>query len=257
MISSDIHSQNILILDFGSQYTQLIARRVRECGVYCEIWDYAVDKTYFEEFAPNGIIFSGGPESANTDESPKAPAFLYDCGVPILGICYGMQSLAEEFGGKVVASSKSEFGFAQVNSVKSSRLLDGIYDRIEGDGCHQLDVWMSHGDKVTEIPEGFEIIAGTDSAPIAAISNESKRIYGLQFHPEVTHTLQGKKIIERFVLDICSCEGLWTSASIIDDAITTVREKVGGDDVLLGLSGGVDSSVVAALVHKSIGDQHT
>ena len=257
MTSPDIHSQNILILDFGSQYTQLIARRVRECGVYCEIWDYDVDRNYFEEFAPNGIIFSGGPESANTDESPKAPAFLYDCGVPILGICYGMQSLAEEFGGKVVASSKSEFGFAQVNSVKSSRLLDGIYDRIEGDGCHQLDVWMSHGDKVTEIPEGFEIIAGTDSAPIAAISNESKRIYGLQFHPEVTHTLQGKKIIERFVLDICSCEGFWTSASIIDDAITTVREKVGGDDVLLGLSGGVDSSVVAALLHKSIGDQLT
>ena len=257
MTSPDIHSQNILILDFGSQYTQLIARRVRECGVYCEIWDYDVDRNYFEEFAPNGIIFSGGPESANTDESPKAPAFLYDCGVPILGICYGMQSLAEEFGGKVAASSKSEFGFAQVNSVKSSRLLDGIYDRIEGDGCHQLDVWMSHGDKVTEIPEGFEIIAGTDSAPIAAISNESKRIYGLQFHPEVTHTLQGKKIIERFVLDICSCEGFWTSASIIDDAITTVREKVGGDDVLLGLSGGVDSSVVAALLHKSIGDQLT
>ena len=235
----------------------MIARRVRECGVYCEIWDYDVDRNYFEEFAPNGIIFSGGPESANTDESPKAPAFLYDCGVPILGICYGMQSLAEEFGGKVAASSKSEFGFAQVNSVKSSRLLDGIYDRIEGDGCHQLDVWMSHGDKVTEIPEGFEIIAGTDSAPIAAISNESKRIYGLQFHPEVTHTLQGHKIIERFVLDICSCEGLWTSASIIDDAITTVREKVGGDDVLLGLSGGVDSSVVAVLLHKSIGDQLT
>ena len=257
MIFPDIHSQNILILDFGSQYTQLIARRVRECGVYCEIWDYDVDRNYFEEFAPNGIIFSGGPESANTDESPKAPAFLYDCGVPILGICYGMQSLAEEFGGKVAASSKSEFGFAQVNSFKSNRLLDGIYDRIEGDGCHQLDVWMSHGDKVTEIPEGFEIIAGTDSAPIAAISNESKRIYGLQFHPEVTHTLQGKKIIERFVLDICSCEGLWTSASIIDDAITTVREKVGGDDVLLGLSGGVDSSVVAVLLHKSIGDQLT
>ena len=257
MTSPDIHSQNILILDFGSQYTQLIARRVRECGVYCEIWDYDVDRNYFEEFDPKGIIFSGGPESANADESPKAPAFLYDSEVPILGICYGMQSLAEEFGGKVVASSKSEFGFAQVNSFKSNRLLDGIYDRVEGDGSHQLDVWMSHGDKVTEIPEGFEIIAGTDSAPIAAISNESKRIYGLQFHPEVTHTLQGKKIIERFVLDICSCEGLWTSASIIDDAITTVREKVGGDDVLLGLSGGVDSSVVAALLHKSIGDQLT
>ena len=257
MTSPDIHSQNILILDFGSQYTQLIARRVRECGVYCEIWDYDVDRNYFEEFDPKGIIFSGGPESANADESPKAPAFLYDSEVPILGICYGMQSLAEEFGGKVVASSKSEFGFAQVNLFKSNRLLDGIYDRIEGDGCHQLDVWMSHGDKVTEIPEGFEIIAGTDSAPIAAISNESKRIYGLQFHPEVTHTLQGHKIIERFVLDICSCEGLWTSASIIDDAITTVREKVGGDDVLLGLSGGVDSSVVAALLHKSIGDQLT
>ena len=256
MTSLDIHSQKILILDFGSQYTQLIARRVRESGVYCEIWDYEVDKDYFQEFDPQGIIFSGGPESANTEKSPRAPKFIYDSGIPILGICYGLQILAEEYGGRVEASAKSEFGFAKVTRVEKSRLLDDIHDHMDDKG-YALDVWMSHGDKVTKLPPGFDVIAKTDSAPIAAMSCDSKQIYGLQFHPEVTHTVQGQKIIERFVLDICRCEGLWTSASIIDDAISTVRKNVGEDDVLLGLSGGVDSSVVAALLHRAIGDQLT
>ena len=257
MTSSDIHSQKVLILDFGSQYTQLIARRVRESGVYCEIWDYDADESYFKEFEPQGIILSGGPESANTDEAPKAPGFIYDSGVPILGICYGLQILAEKFGGRVEASAKSEFGFAQVSTTGTNHLLDNIYDRVGVEGDTHLDVWMSHGDKVTKVPPGFEVIAKTDSAPIAAMSNDSKQIYGLQFHPEVTHTLQGQKIIERFVKEICACEGLWTSASIIDDAISTVRREVGKENVLLGLSGGVDSSVVAALLHRAIGGQLT
>ena len=257
MTSLDIHSQKILILDFGSQYTQLIARRVRESGVYCEIWDHDVDESYFKEFDPQGIIFSGGPESANTDGAPKAPGFIYNTGVPILGICYGLQILAEEFGGRVEASAKSEFGFAQVSTTGTNHLLDNICDRVGVEGDTHLDVWMSHGDKVTKVPPGFEVIAKTDSAPIAAMSNDSKKIYGLQFHPEVTHTLQGQKIIERFVIEICACEGLWTSESIIDDAISTVRREVGKENVLLGLSGGVDSSVVAVLLQRAIGDQLT
>jgi len=257
MAEKNIHSQKILILDFGSQYTQLIARRVREAGVYCEIWDYEVDPAELERFAPQGIIFSGGPESANTDVSPRPPAFIYDCGVPILGICYGLQTMAEHFGGKVEASSHSEFGFAQVNITAPCKLFDGIEDRIVEDGKAQLDVWMSHGDKVTEIPDAFTLAASTDSAPIAAMADESRHLYGIQFHPEVTHTLQGMRIIERFVHDICGCESLWTAQSIIDDAIATVRETVGNEKVLLGLSGGVDSSVVAALLHKAIGDQLT
>ena len=257
MAEKNIHSQKILILDFGSQYTQLIARRVREAGVYCEIWDYEVDPAELERFAPQGIIFSGGPESANTDVSPRPPAFIYDCGVPILGICYGLQTMAEHFGGKVEASSHSEFGFAQVNITAPCKLFDGIEDRIVEDGKAQLDVLMSHGDKVTEIPDAFTLAASTDSAPIAAMADESRHLYGIQFHPEVTHTLQGMRIIERFVHDICGCESLWTAQSIIDDAIATVRETVGNEKVLLGLSGGVDSSVVAALLHKAIGDQLT
>lgn len=251
----NIHSQKILILDFGSQYTQLIARRVREAGVYCEIWDYEVDETHLREFDPKGIIFSGGPESANTHASPRASKTVYKFGVPILGICYGMQTLAEEFGGKVEASAKSEFGFASVNLVEKSDLLFGIEDRLVEDGSAQLDVWMSHGDKVTELPDGFRVIASTESAPIAAMCDDSRKFYGIQFHPEVTHTLQGQRIVERFILDICGCESLWTPASIIEDVIGTVKDKVGTDNVLLGLSGGVDSSVVAALLHRAIGDQ--
>lgn len=257
MPDTNIHSQKILILDFGSQYTQLIARRVRESGVYCEIWDYDVNPQYLEEFSPQGIIFSGGPESATTTESPRAADALYDLGVPILGICYGMQTMAERFGGKVEASSKSEFGFAQVDVSANNKLLDGIEDRVTEAGQPQLDVWMSHGDKIVELPTGFRVIAATESAPIAAMCNDAQSLYGIQFHPEVTHTVQGQRILERFVRDICACESLWTAASIIEDAIATVRERVGADKVLLGLSGGVDSSVVAALLQRAIGDQLT
>jgi len=257
MAGADIHSQKILILDFGSQYTQLIARRVREAGVYCEIWDYEVSQENFDQFAPQGIIFSGSPESANKDYSPRPPAFLYEAGLPVLGICYGMQTMAEEFGGRVEASSKSEFGFAQVDVVAENELLKGIEDRVLDNGMAQLDVWMSHGDKVTQVPPNFELIAATESAPIAGMRHNAKPFYGIQFHPEVTHTLQGMRIIERFVHDICGCEKLWTAASIIEDAIATVRATVGKDKVLLGLSGGVDSSVVAALLHRAIGDQLT
>ncbi len=257
MAEKNIHSQKILILDFGSQYTQLIARRVREAGVYCEIWDYEVDPAELERFSPQGIIFSGSPESANTDTSPRAADFLFECGVPVLGICYGMQTMAEQFGGKVEGSARSEFGFARVNLISTCKLFEGIEDRVDENGVAQLDVWMSHGDKVTALPEGFTLVAATDSAPIAAMADESRQFYGIQFHPEVTHTLQGMRILERFVHDICGCEALWTAQSIIDDAIATVRKTVGKDKVLLGLSGGVDSSVVAALLHKAIGDQLT
>ena len=255
MTPANIHSQKILILDFGSQYTQLIARRVRELGVYCEIWDYAVDKVLFDEFAPKGIIFSGSPESANTPDSPRPPEFLYESGLPILGICYGMQIMAEMFGGKVEGSAKSEFGYAKVDACAPSRLFDGIQDGVDANGISQLDVWMSHGDKVTQVPPGFEVIAKTESAPIAAMANAERNYFGIQFHPEVTHTLQGLPLLERYVRDICGCAALWTSANIIEDAIQTVRSQVGTDTVLLGLSGGVDSSVVAALLHKAIGDQ--
>ncbi len=257
MSNKDIHSQKILILDFGSQYTQLIARRVRELQVYCEIWDYQCDEQEVRGFAPDGVILSGSPESANTDASPRAAEFLFTLGVPVLGICYGMQTMAEQLGGKVEGSEKSEFGYAEVNVTVNNSLFDGIEDRIAPDGQPQLDVWMSHGDKVISVPPGFEVVAATDSAPIAAMADESRRLYGLQFHPEVTHTLQGLRILERFVRKICACEPLWTSANIIEDAITTVREQVGKGKVLLGLSGGVDSSVVAALLHRAIGDQLT
>ena len=257
MTTKNIHSQKILILDFGSQYTQLIARRVRELGVYCEIWDYHCEPTTVEEFSPQGIIFSGGPETATQQDSPRAPEFLLTLGIPILGICYGLQTMAEQLGGKVQSSEKSEFGYAKVEVTSPSKLLDGIEDRFTDDGAAQLDVWMSHGDKVVEQPAGFEIIAVTESAPIAAMADESRSLYGIQFHPEVTHTLQGQQILERFVKEICKCDGLWTSASIIQDAIDRIRANVGHDTVLLGLSGGVDSSVVAALLHKAIGDQLT
>ena len=233
MTAANIHSQKILILDFGSQYTQLIARRVREMGVYCEIWDYQVDKNLFLEFSPQGIIFSGSPESANTNESPRPPNFLYEAGLPILGICYGMQTMAEEFGGKVEASSKSEFGFAQVDVTSNNSLLSGLKDRTNDVGQEQLDVWMSHGDKVTAVPPNFELVAATESAPIAAMCDESRKFYGIQFHPEVTHTVQGQLILERFVKEICNCEALWTSASIIEDAIATIRARFGSEKVLL------------------------
>lgn len=256
-MSQNIHSQRILILDFGSQYTQLIGRRVREAGVYCEIHHYDLSQEAFEEFNANGVIFSGSPESANLDDSPRAPEFILESGLPILGICYGMQTLAEQLGGKVEGSDKSEFGHARIEIVATSKLLANMDTDIQVDGRSLHNVWMSHGDKVTEVPEGFSVIASTESAPIAAMSDESRNIYGLQFHPEVTHTAAGEQILNRFVHDICGCDSLWTPANIVNDAIETIRAQVGSDQVLLGLSGGVDSSVVAALLHRAIGDQLT
>lgn len=250
----DIHAQRILILDFGSQYTQLIARRVREIGVYCEIRAFDITAEKIKEFAPQGIILAGGPESVTELGSPRAPEIVFEMDVPVLGICYGMQTMAEQLGGKVSGSDEREFGYANVKVETAGALLSGIHDEIDGDEA-SLSVWMSHGDKVTQMPADFTCMASTESAPIAGMSHESKRFYGLQFHPEVTHTQQGGAILERFVKDICACDGLWTASNIIEDAIATVREKVGKDTVLLGLSGGVDSSVVAALLHKAIGDQ--
>jgi GMP synthase (glutamine-hydrolysing) len=250
----DIHAQRILILDFGSQYTQLIARRVREIGVYCEIRAYDMSEAAIRECAPKGIILAGGPESVTVANSPRAPEVVFKLDVPVLGICYGMQTMAEQLGGVVSASDEREFGYAEVKVETAGALLKSIHDLVAAD-TSSLNVWMSHGDKVTQMPAEFTCMASTESAPIAGMSHEAKRLYGLQFHPEVTHTKQGGAILERFIRDICACEGLWTASNIIDDAIATVREKVGSDTVLLGLSGGVDSSVVAALLHKAIGDQ--
>lgn len=253
----DIHSQKILILDFGSQYTQLIARRVREVGVYSEIRGWDINDDEIREFAAAGVILSGGPESVAAADSPRAPALIFELGVPVLGICYGMQTMAEQFGGHVACSDISEFGYAQIRLTDKPGLLHDIKDHVDVDGRGLLDVWMSHGDKVDVLPEGFELMAETASCPIAGMYHREKPFYGIQFHPEVTHTLQGKRIFEHFLLELCGCGLLWTPAHIAEDAIRRVRDKVGGDKVLLGLSGGVDSSVVAALLHKAIGDQLT
>ena len=256
-MSQNIHAQRILILDFGSQYTQLIARRVREAGVYCEIRHYACPREEYEAFAPNGIILSGGPESVTADNSPRAPDYVLDSGKPVLGICYGLQAMARQLGGEVAGSDHSEFGHARIEIGEGSRLLSHLIQATDEGARSYLNVWMSHGDKVTRVPEGFRVTAATPSAPIAAMEDEHRRMYGIQFHPEVTHTTGGQQIIERFVHEICGCEALWTPANIVADAVETVRRTVGGDQVLLGLSGGVDSSVVAALLHKAIGDQLT
>ena len=257
-MTTDIHAQRILILDFGSQYTQLIARRVREIGVFSEIRAWDMTEEEIREFNPKGIILAGGPESVTELDSPRAPQIVFDLGVPVLGICYGMQTMAEQLGGKVSGSEHREFGYARVRLADSpSRLLEGIDDHIANNGSLSLDVWMSHGDKVTELPEGFSVIASTESAPIAAMCHPAKQLFGVQFHPEVTHTKQGGRILERFIREICGTDALWTAANIISDQIEKVREQVGNQKVLLGLSGGVDSSVVAALLHKAIGDQLT
>lgn len=256
-MSQNIHQQKILILDFGSQYTQLIARRVREAGVYCEIHHYDLSEQDFAEFAPQGVIMSGGPESANIVNAPTAPEYLFSAGIPVLGICYGMQTMAQQLGGLVESSDKSEFGHAAIRLLGGSLLLGNLDNAVEQNGEIRHNVWMSHGDKVTKLPKGFSVIAETESAPIAAMADEKRRFYGIQFHPEVTHTPDGQSILNRFVHDICDCEALWTSANIIEDAIKTIRKQVGEDQVLLGLSGGVDSSVVAALLHEAIGDQLT
>ena len=254
-MSQDIHAERILILDFGSQYTQLIARRVREIGVYCELHPYDMSPEAIRAFDPKAVILSGGPESVTGDNSPRAPELVFELGVPVLGICYGMQTMSEQLGGKVSTSELREFGYASVNLENKTRLFNGIEDHVVDGGRLSLDVWMSHGDKVTTIPENFVVAATTDSCPIAAMACDEKRFYGVQFHPEVTHTKQGHRILERFVIDIAGCQKLWTPSQIIEDAIIRVREQVGDQQVLLGLSGGVDSSVVAALLHKAIGDQ--
>ncbi|ACA85846.1 glutamine-hydrolyzing GMP synthase [Shewanella woodyi] len=255
---NNIHDHKILILDFGSQYTQLIARRIREIGVYCELWAWDVSEEQIKEFAPNGIILAGGPESVTAKDSPRAPEYVFTAGVPVLGICYGMQTMSEQLGGKVIQGvGEGEFGYAQVELQTQSELFKSIEDAISDSGKPLLDVWMSHGDKVSEIPEGFVTVANTETCPYAAMANEEKKFYGVQFHPEVTHTRQGKRMLEHFALDICQCDANWKPASIIEDAIERLKQQIGDDEVILGLSGGVDSSVVAMLLHRAIGDKLT
>ncbi|MFZ2855263.1 MAG: glutamine-hydrolyzing GMP synthase [Rhodocyclaceae bacterium] len=249
--------QKILILDFGSQVSQLIARRVREQQVYCELHAYDVSEEFIREFKPQGIILSGGPNSTYEAEDFKAPQVVFELGVPVLGICYGMQTMAAQLGGKVEGSTHREFGYAEMRARGHSALFKGIEDRVNDEGHGLLDVWMSHGDKVTELPPGFKIIGGNDSTPIAAMADEDRRFYAVQFHPEVTHTLKGKQMFSRFVHDICGCSNDWTMPSYIDEAIAKIRAQVGNEEVILGLSGGVDSSVAAALIHRAIGDQLT
>src|SRR5450631_3711026 len=251
----DIHADRILILDFGAQYTQLIARRVREMGVYCEIYAWDVDPAEILRFAPRGVILSGGPESVYAGKAPAAPPEVFALGVPVLGICYGMQTMAAQLGGTVESSTHREFGFAQVRPMGRSRLLDGLADNRDGAGRDLLDVWMSHGDKVTALPPGFVAIASSDNAPLAAMADESRKFYALQFHPEVTHTLQGAEMLRRFTREIAGCEARWATVSIIEDSIARIRAQAGADTVLLGLSGGVDSSALAALLHRAIGPQ--
>lgn len=234
---TDIHQDKILILDFGSQYTQLIARRVREIGVYCEIYACDVVFEHIAAFSPKGIILSGGPESVGRENTPRIASEVFTMGVPVLGICYGMQAMAAQFGGAIDMCSHSEFGYAEVRARGHSTLLRDIQDRVNEAGHGLLDVWMSHGDRVSTLPEGFTLIASSDNAPIAGIADESKYFYGLQFHPEVTHTHQGSAIYQRFVRDICACQGLWTAQNIVEDTITRVRQQVGQDEVILGLSG--------------------
>ena len=254
---TDPHSQRILILDFGAQYTQLIARRVREAGVYCELHAHDMSGEAIKAFAPRGVILSGGPESVTQAHTPRVAQAVFDLGVPVLGICYGMQALAAQLGGAVDISARREYGHARVTIEGESRLFDGLQNGREEGGAGVLDVWMSHGDRVERAPPGFKVIASTANAPLAAISDEARGLYGLQFHPEVTHTKQGREILRRFVHDICGCQALWTPGNIVENLIADVQAKVGGDEVLLALSGGVDSSVVAALLHRAIGDQLT
>ena len=256
-MTQDIHRDRLLILDFGSQYTQLIARRIREVGVYCEIMPWDTDASDISAFVPSGIILSGGPESVTETDSPRAPDIVFALDVPLLGICYGMQTMAAQLGGVVEGSDTSEFGYAQIRRTSPGGLFADFSDETDSSGRQLLDVWMSHGDKVSQLPPDFERIAETDSCPIAGMAHIDKPWFGIQFHPEVTHTAQGENIFTYFVQQICACETLWTPANIVEDAIRRVQEQVGNDRVLLGLSGGVDSSVVAALLHRAIGDQLT
>ncbi len=249
--------QKILILDFGSQYTQLIARRVREARVYCELHPYDVTDAFVREFKPSGVILSGGPNSVWESDTPRAPEAVWKLGVPVLGICYGMQTMAEQLGGKVTTGKVREFGYAEVRARGHSALFKDIQDRANAEGHGLLDVWMSHGDKVDVLPDGFKIIASNAACPIAAMADEARQYYAVQFHPEVTHTPQGKAILERFVLGVCGLTGDWAMPGYVDEAVARIRADVGSEEVILGLSGGVDSSVAAALIHKAIGDQLT
>jgi GMP synthase (glutamine-hydrolysing) len=254
---ADIHRDKILILDFGGQYTQLIARRIRELGVYSEIHPCDIPEDEIRKFAPKGVILGGGPESVLDPKGPRAPEAVYQLGVPVLGICYGMQTMAAQLGGTVEATHSREFGYAEVRARGHSDLLKDIEDRVNAKGHALLDAWMSHGDRVTVLPEGFKVIGSTHDLPLAAMADDARKFYGVQFHPEVTHTKQGTRILSRFVHDFCGCGNAWTPGKIIDDAIARVQAQVGKGKVLLGLSGGVDSSVVAALLHKAIGEQLT
>ena len=245
----DPHHDRILILDFGAQYTQLIGRTIRELGVYCEIFPWDVDYDVIEAFEPRGVILSGGPASTYEDDTPVAPPQLFDSGRPVLGICYGMQTLVAQLGGVVENADHREYGHARVETLNACRLL--------GDAGQDLEVWMSHGDRVSALPEGFEVVGISGNSPYAAIADESRDYYGVQFHPEVTHTLAGREMLSRFVHNICGCASDWVAANIIQSIIADVRSRVGQDEVILGLSGGVDSSVVAALLHEAIGDQLT
>ena len=255
--NKNIHTDRILILDFGSQYTQLIARRVREAGVFCELVCWDISPAQIREFRPKGVILSGGPDTVTEAQTARAPDAVFQLAVPVLGICYGMQTMAAQLGGVVESAEHREFGYAQVRARGHSILLRDIEDHATPEGYGMLDVWMSHGDRVTQLPAGFKVIASTPGSPIAGIADETRKFYGLQFHPEVTHTRQGQRIIERFVHEICGCERMWTADNIIEDSVQHIRKQVGNDEVLLGLSGGVDSSVVAALLHKAIGDRLT
>jgi GMP synthase (glutamine-hydrolysing) len=247
----------ILILDFGAQYSQLIARRVRESKVYCELHPFDVSEAFIRDFAPRGVILSGGPASVYEDATPKAPDAVFGLGVPVLGICYGMQTMAAQLGGRVENAKAREFGYAEVRARGHSKLLEGIQDRINGEKHGLLDVWMSHGDKVTALPPGFGIIASNDSTPIAGMADEKRGFYGVQFHPEVTHTRQGGALLGRFVHEICGCSSDWNMPDYVGEAVEKIRRAVGAEEVLLGLSGGVDSAVAAALIHRAIGDRLT
>ena len=249
--SAQARQHRLLVVDFGSQYTQLIARRVREVGVYCEIHPFDVPEGFVAEFAPRGIILSGGPETVTEGSTPRIPEQVFEAGVPVLGICYGMHAMAAQLGGAVEPSTHREFGHAEVETAAGDPLFDGLTD------AGRMPVWMSHGDRVTAVPPGFAVTARTDSAPVAAMADPARRLFGVQFHPEVTHTARGVDIVRRFARDVCGCAGSWTPGHIAEEAVAAVRAQVGGDRVVLGLSGGVDSSVAAALLSRAIGDRLT
>ncbi|HEY4072267.1 MAG TPA: glutamine-hydrolyzing GMP synthase [Herbaspirillum sp.] len=251
-----MHSK-ILILDFGSQVTQLIARRVRDAGVFSEVFPYDVSDQFVRDYGAAGVILSGGPNSVMEGDTPRVPQAVFELGVPVLGICYGMQAMAEQLGGKVENGLVREFGYAEVRAHGHTALLNEISDFVTAEGHGMLKVWMSHGDKVNEMPPGFKLMASTGNCPVAAMADEARKFYAVQFHPEVTHTIKGKEILGRFVHEICGCKSDWNMPDYIAEAVESIRRQVGSDEVILGLSGGVDSSVAAALIHRAIGDQLT